>query len=81
MARAKKIGLKLDAPAAKLLAELIGPDAWMLASELDKLLAYSGGEVVREADVRELVSRAKEHKGWDLTDAILDGRARRPRAC
>lgn len=74
MARARKIGLKLDAPAARLLAELIGPDAWMLASELDKLLAYSGGEIVREADVRELVSRAKEHKGWDLTDAILDGK-------
>lgn len=71
-ARARKIGLKIDATAAKLLAELIGPDAWMLASELEKLLAYSGGEVVREADVRELVSRAKEHKGWDLTDAILD---------
>jgi DNA polymerase-3 subunit delta len=73
MARAKKIGLKLDAPAAKLLAELIGPDAYMLASELDKLLAYSGGEVVREADVRELVSRAKEHKGWELADAVLEG--------
>lgn len=73
-ARARKIGLKIDAAAAKLLAELIGPDAWMLASELDKLLAYSGGEIVREADVRELVSRAKEHKGWDLTDAILDGK-------
>jgi DNA polymerase-3 subunit delta len=73
MARARKIGLKLDTAAAKLLAGLIGTDAWMLASELDKLLAYSGGEIVREADVRELVSRAKEHKGWDLTDAILDG--------
>ena len=74
MGRAKMIGLKIDAAAAKLLAELIGPDAWMLASELDKLLAYSGGEVVREADVRELVSRAKDHKSWDLTDSILDGK-------
>ena len=58
-ARARKIGLKIDATAAKLLAGLIGPDAWMLASELDKLLAYSGGEIVREAHVREMVSRAK----------------------
>lgn len=73
-ARAKKIGLKMDATAAKLAGELVGPDAYMLVSELDKLLAYSGGEVVREKDVREMVSRAKEHKGWDLTDAILDGR-------
>jgi DNA polymerase-3 subunit delta len=73
MARAKKIGLKLDAPAAKLLAELVGQDAYMLASELDKLLAYSGGDTVREADVRELVSRAKEHKGWELADAVIAG--------
>lgn len=73
-ARAKRMGLKLDAPAAKLLAELIGPEPYTLASELDKLLAYSGGGVVREKDVRELVTRAREHKGWDLTDAILDGK-------
>ena len=73
MARARKIGLKLDAPAAKLLAELIGPDGWMLASELEKLLAYSGGAIVREAHVRELVSRAKEHKGWELAGAVLEG--------
>ena len=71
--RAKTIGLKLDARAASTLAELIGPDPLTLASELDKLLAYSGGDVVREADVKELVSRAKEHKFWDLTDAVLDG--------
>ncbi|MDP9180382.1 MAG: DNA polymerase III subunit delta, partial [Chloroflexota bacterium] len=84
MQRAKKMGLKLDAPAARVLAELIGPDPLTLASELEKLLAYSGGStvgqgpspdaaIVRETDVRELVSRAKEHKGWDLADAVLDG--------
>jgi DNA polymerase-3 subunit delta len=74
-ARAKKIGLKIDAPAASLLGELIGPDSWLLASELDKLHAYAGDDVVREKDVHELVSRAKEHKSWDLTDAILDGQS------
>lgn len=73
MSRAKKIGLKLDAPAARVLAELIGPDPLTLAGELEKLLAYSAGNVVRDADVRELVSRAKEHKGWELADAVLDG--------
>ncbi|MEO8458281.1 MAG: DNA polymerase III subunit delta [Chloroflexota bacterium] len=72
-ARAKKMGLKLDAPAAKALANLIGPDPLTLASEMSKLLAYSNGGVVREADVRELVSRAKEHKGWELADAVLEG--------
>ena len=71
--RAKKMGLKIDARAASVLAELIGPDPMTLSSELEKLLVYSGGDVVREADVRELVSRAKEHKGWELADAVLDG--------
>ena len=77
MARAKKIGLKLDAPAARVLAELIGADPLTLASELEKLLAYSGfgaeATPVREGDVRELVSRAKEHKGYELADAVLEG--------
>jgi DNA polymerase-3 subunit delta len=70
--RAKKTGLKLDARAASVLAELIGPDPMTLSSELEKLLTYSGGNVVREADVRELVSRAKEHKGYELADAVLE---------
>ncbi|HEY5640090.1 MAG TPA: DNA polymerase III subunit delta [Dehalococcoidia bacterium] len=72
-AHAKKIGLKIDAPAARLLAGLIGPDTWMLASELDKLYAFANGETVREADVRALVSRASEQKGYFLSDAVVDG--------
>jgi DNA polymerase-3 subunit delta len=75
MNRAKAVGMKLDFPAAKLLAELIGSDTWMLASELDKLSAYAAGGVVREDDVRMLVSRAKEHKGWELADAVLEGQS------
>ncbi len=77
MRRAKAIGLKLDGAAAKLLAELIGPDTWMLASEMDKLSAYAAGAVVRENDVRALVSRAKEHKGWELADAVVEGQPQR----
>ncbi len=72
-AHAKKIGLKIDAPAVRLLAGLIGQDTWMLASELDKLSAFANGETVREADVRELVSRANDQKGYFLADAVVDG--------
>ena len=72
-ARAKKIGLQIDAPAARLLAGLIGPDTWLLTSELDKLCAFANGETVREADVRELVSRANDQKGYFLSDAVVDG--------
>jgi DNA polymerase-3 subunit delta len=81
-ARAREIDLKLDGPATRLMAELIGPASEdfdrkssnlpLIASELEKLKAYANGDVVREADVRDLVSRAKEHKGWDLSDAVAD---------
>jgi len=71
--RAKALGVRVDASAARLLAQLIGPDLWALAGELDKLGTYAAGEIVREATVRELVSRAKEHKGYELSDAVLDG--------
>jgi DNA polymerase III subunit delta len=85
MERAKSMGVKIDPAAAKLLGDLVGPSSeggrrrktqghmMLLASELDKLAAYANGEVIREKDVRALVSRAKEHKGWDLTDAIMRG--------
>ena len=72
-AHAKKIGLQIEAPAVRLLAGLIGPDTWMLASELDKLCAFANGETVREDDVRELVSRANDQKGYFLSDAVVDG--------
>lgn len=88
MERSKQVGLKIEPAAARLLAELIGSEETdnryksvshmgMLAMEVDKLAAYANGEVVRDADVRELVGRAKEHKGYELTDAILDGQAAR----
>ncbi|MCH7809803.1 MAG: DNA polymerase III subunit delta [Chloroflexi bacterium] len=72
-AQAKKIGLKIDAPAARLLAGLIGQDTWMLTSELDKLCVFANGETVREDDVRELVSRASDQKAYFLSDAVVDG--------
>jgi DNA polymerase-3 subunit delta len=74
-AQAKKIGLKIDAPAARLLAGLIGQDTWMLTSELDKLCAFANGDTVREADVRELVSRASDQKAYFLSDAVVDGQS------
>jgi DNA polymerase-3 subunit delta len=61
----------MDAPAARRLSELIGADVMALASELDKLNAYANGETVREADVRELVTRAKEQLAYFLADAIV----------
>ncbi len=75
MARARKTGLRLEAGAATLLADLAGTDTWLLANELQKLAAYAGGGPVREADVRELVGAARELKGYELSEAVVEGRA------
>ncbi len=79
-------GVKIDSRAAYLLVQLTcaqernrGDDfneTWTLASELEKLALYVGhGGTIREEDVRELTSAAREQKGWALTDAMADGKA------
>jgi DNA polymerase-3 subunit delta len=73
--RARIIGLKMEARAVGLLANLVGNDTWTLAGELEKLCVYAGGGTIRELDVRELVSAAREQKGYLLADAVADGRA------
>lgn len=75
--RAQSIGLKIDARATKLLAELVGEDLWLLAGELEKLKTYAAGAAVREQDVRELVSQAREEKAWTLADAIVEGQVQK----
>ena len=74
MARARKMGLRLDGRAARLLAELVGNDTWALAGELEKLAAYADGGSIGEAEVRLLVAAARELQIWDLLDAVVEGR-------
>ena len=73
--RARSIGLTMEGRAVRLLANLVGTDTWTLAVELDKLSLYAAGETILEAHVRELVSAAREQKGYLLADAVADGRA------
>jgi DNA polymerase-3 subunit delta len=83
--RAQKIGLRIEPRAAELLAKTAGDqergrgddynDLWALANELDKLLAYAGGALVREEDVRALTPVLREQKSYLLCDAIAEGRA------
>lgn len=72
--RAQQIGLTLSRRAVALLAELVGNDLWTLASELDKLAAYAGGQPIDEAAVRALVGVAREVSVFALVDAIVEGR-------
>ncbi len=64
-------GGSIEHAAASLLAAAVADDPSRLEPELDKLLAYSGGDgQVTVRDVRELVEIPIEVAVWDLTDAM-----------
>ncbi|MCH8815591.1 MAG: DNA polymerase III subunit delta [Chloroflexi bacterium] len=72
--RSRSIGVKLDARSARALADLVGNDTWRLATELEKLSSFANGQMVSEADVRDMVASARELPPWDILDPIVEGR-------
>ena len=72
---ARRQGVSLDASAAELLAERVGPQLLLLRREIEKaaLLAPPTGRVGR-ADVEMGTPILAEEPVWDLTDAIGEGR-------
>jgi DNA polymerase-3 subunit delta len=67
-------GSMIDPATASYLVGTIGVELSRLATELDKLPAYSGehGEITK-AEIDNLVRYSREHSNFELTDAILDG--------
>jgi DNA polymerase-3 subunit delta len=64
-------GKKVDRAGAARLAELVGDDARVLASEVAKLAAYVGDrEVIGAKDVDELVTRVAEDPFFALGNAV-----------
>ena len=73
-------GVNLAPRAVAALSQLAGSDLWALDNELEKLAAYAGGALVDEKMIAEVVSAAQQAKVWDLTDAIVEGNARKASA-
>jgi DNA polymerase-3 subunit delta len=73
--RAEQQGLDISPAAAKLLAELVGNNLWVLANEMDKLAAYAQGRRIEGADVRALVSAARDVNVFAMVDAVVERRA------
>jgi DNA polymerase-3 subunit delta len=72
---ARRQGLTLDADAAALLAERVGPQLMLLRQEIEKAALLAGpGEPVTRRHVEMAVSAVAEEPIWDLTDAIGQGR-------
>lgn len=73
--RAQNQGIDISPAAARLLADLVGNKLWLLASELEKLAAYAQGRRIEGADVRALVSEARQVSIFAMVDAIVEKRA------
>jgi DNA polymerase III subunit delta len=65
----ERLGAKVDAEAARALVELCGDDVIALTTEVDKIVAWSGGEVITRRDVEELAAGGREAAAWALSDA------------
>jgi DNA polymerase III subunit delta len=61
--------VQVDAEAARLLVEIVGEDPDELASEVDKIATWSGGEPVTVREIQQLAAGCAEVPGYDLTDA------------
>jgi DNA polymerase-3 subunit delta len=65
----KLSGATAEPDACRLLAELVGDDLYELASEVEKLVTWAGGQAITLADVETLVAPRAESPPWNLTDA------------
>ena len=73
--RVRDGGGGVSAMAARLLADLVGENLWVMAGEIEKLLLYSSGKRIEEEDVRAVVGYAAEANVFEMVDAVLEGRA------
>ena len=76
--RARTQGAEFAAGALERLVSLFdGTHLGEIAGEIDKLATYAGGRAITSEDVDELVTGALSYMYWDLTDAVIEGRADR----
>lgn len=74
--RVAKEGLTIDARAARLVADRVGPDVSRLRADVERLVLYAAGnKAITEADVKEVVAPATSQDDWGVTRAIERGAA------
>jgi DNA polymerase-3 subunit delta len=74
--RVAKEGMTIDARAARLVADRVGPDVPRLRADVERLVLYAAGnEAITEADVKEVVAPATSQDDWAVTNAIGRGSA------
>jgi DNA polymerase III subunit delta len=65
----KRLGVTVDADAARALVDIVGDDVFTLAGEVEKIVTWSDGQPVGVAEVQALAAPAREVEAWALTDA------------
>lgn len=68
-------GGSISPQAAVLLTKLVGSNLWIMASEINKLILFTSGRRIEEADVRAVTSRAEQASAFTMVDAILEFKA------
>ena len=69
-------GLTIDARAARLVAERVGPDVARLRADVERLVLYAADKkAITEEDVKEVVGPATSQDDWGVTNAIERGSA------
>jgi DNA polymerase III subunit delta len=69
-----ELGFELDANAARLLVERLGPRLLRLRTELERLALWAGhGGRVDVEDLEAMVADTSEEAIWSLADSVLEG--------
>jgi DNA polymerase III subunit delta len=73
----KRFDTRLEPESARLLVELVGPEAGILAAEVEKLAVYSGeSRRIERDDIAKLVGAGRVETIWKTLDAATFGDAR-----
>ena len=65
----ERLGVRVDQDTAERLVELVGEDAFALASEVEKLVAWAAGDPIGAREVEALATPGHESSAFALVDA------------
>jgi DNA polymerase III subunit delta len=70
--RVNRRGGSISRQATNILMDIIGGDLYTMSNEVDKLVAFTGGRLIEEKDIRTVVSASQEADVFSMIDAIMD---------
>jgi DNA polymerase III subunit delta len=65
----KRLGVEVDADAARALVDIVGDDVLILASEIEKIATWAAGRPVGIHEIESMAIPAREVESWAVTDA------------